>query len=507
MNATSAPGASVELLRSDAGTKRVSVTLPPPQCRVYTPAPLAAAMVEAIRTDPQDLWLDPCMGPGAFIACLRKKGINKDRIVGIDIDPKPGTEDAFATTVRGVDFFRWCSSTEHTFNRIVANPPYVPIRKLHTKLQKSLKTFKAEDDGSFALRSNYWCAFLSASMRILADQGSLAFVLPAAWDYANYASDVKRAIQERFHSVEVHRSQEPLFREVREGCVVLIAKGYHKQPARSLRINHTSGQALIDALVTGMSKPAKVRTCTKCADSSLTQFSELYTVKIGCVTGDAKYFLLRESERIHLALPRESVTPILSKARHLTSAYMTDIEWERLLVADERVWLFKPKADVLKADPVQAYLRHGRKVCDLGGYKIRNRDPWYRIPDIHYEATGFLSGMTKLGPWICFRSKYRLAATNTLYVLTAKIKMSSDEKAAWALSLLSTSPRQQFQAIARRYPDGLAKLEPRDLNSLQLPSPIRTTRASEEYARAIAHLVVGRVPEAVAIANAFTSRT
>ena len=45
-----------------------------------------------------------------------------------------------------------------------------------------------------------------------------------------------------------------------------------------------------------------------------------------------------------------------------------------------------------------------------------------------------LSGMTRLGPWICFRSKYQLAATNTLYVLTAKMKLSSDEKAA-ALAL------------------------------------------------------------------------
>jgi hypothetical protein len=229
-------------------------------------------------------------------------------------------------------------------------------------------------------------------------------------------------------------------------------------------------------------------------------------VKIGCVTGDAKYFLLRESERIQLELPKESVAPVLSKARHLTSAYMTAEEWDRLLAADERVWLFNPKDDVLKTKAVQAYLRHGRKACDLEGYKIRNRDPWYRIPDIQYGATGFLSGMTKLGPWICFRSKYHLVATNTLYVLTAKMKLSPDERAAWALSLLSSSPRRQFQAIVRRYPDGLAKLEPHDLNSLRLPSPIRTKRASVEYARAIAHLVAGEVTEAFAIANAFTSR-
>ena len=142
--------------------------------------------------------------------------------------------------MRGIDFFKWCASTTQRFNRIVANPPYVAIRKLHPTLQQSVTAFGAGDDGSFALRSNYWCAFLSASLR-LANHGSLAFVLPAAWDYAMYAADVRCAIYQQFQSIEVHRSREPLFPEVREGCVVLVAKGYRKDPARSVRINHSDG--------------------------------------------------------------------------------------------------------------------------------------------------------------------------------------------------------------------------------------------------------------------------
>jgi adenine-specific DNA-methyltransferase len=482
------------------------MTLPPPECRVYTPPPLADAMVQAIEPTPYDYWLDPCMGPGVFVACLRKKGVHKEHIVGIDIDPDAGAEDDSATTVRGIDFFEWCTSTTQKFNRIVANPPYVAIRKLHPTLQQSLATFGTGSDGSFALRSNYWCAFLSACFRVLANHGSLAFVLPAAWDYAQYASDVRRAVHQQFQSVEVHRSREPLFPEVREGCVVLVAKGYRKAPARSVRINHSNAHALITALLQGDGKPTNHHAMAKTGDLSLTLFSDLYAVKIGCVTGDAKYFLLRESDRVRLGLPRESVSPVLSKARHLTSAYMTTKEWKRLLAADERVWLFNPEPKVMRQRAVQEYLQYGRENCDLDAYKLRNRDPWYRVPDVRYGTTGFLSGMTKLGPWICFRSKRQLAATNTLYALTAKTKMSSEERAAWALSLISTSPRRQFHAIARRYPDGLAKLEPHDLNSFRLPTPLRTKRAPEEYARAISYLVAGKVAEAIAVADAFTRR-
>lgn len=106
------------------------MTLPPPECKVYTPPQLADAMVGAIEPRSSDSWLDPCIGPGAFITPLRKRGISKDRIIGIDIDPEAGQEDGAATTLRGIDFFEWCSTTKQRFTKIVANPPYVAIRKL-----------------------------------------------------------------------------------------------------------------------------------------------------------------------------------------------------------------------------------------------------------------------------------------------------------------------------------------------------------------------------------------
>lgn len=481
-----------------------NMTLPPVECRVNTPPHLAKAMIQAIGPGSRKSWLDPCMGPGVFIACLREKGIQKQRIVGIDIDPDSGAEDKSARTVRGVDFFHWCISTAQKFDRIVANPPYVAIRKLHPQLQDSLAALRCERDGSFALRSNYWCAFLSACLRVLANDGNLAFVLPAAWDYALYASDVRHTVHKQFESVAVHRSLEPLFPHVQEGCVVLVAKGYRKTPRKAVRIAHESAEALISALTQDGPKLTKRHGVAQFADRSLTAFSDLYDVRIGCVTGDASYFLLRESDRVRLDLPRESVRPVVSKARHLTTGYLTSSEWDRLRRADERVWMFYPESKVLRHRAVQAYLEHGRKRCNLAGYKLSHRDPWYRVHDIRRGVSGFLSGMTKLGPWICFRAKRELVATNTLYALHAKTDMKSEERAAWALSLLCTSSRKQFHKIARRYPDGLPKLEPHDVNSIRLPSPQRTRGAVEEYSRAVDYLLNGKIKEAVAIADTFT---
>jgi adenine-specific DNA-methyltransferase len=485
----------------------ISVTLPPPECKVYTPPQLADAMIEALEPTPHEYWLDPCIGPGAFVARLREKGISKERIVGVDIDPTSGAEDHSARIARGVDFFQWCASTNERFTRIVANPPYVAIRKLSPQLQRTVTLFGGGTEASFALRSNYWCAFLSACLRVLAHNGNLAFVLPAAWDYALYASEVRQAIHRQFQFVEVHRCLEPLFTQVREGCVVLVAKGYRGDPKTSLRLDHATSQALIVALTARRSQEAKIAHQSATTGDAYTAFSDLYAINIGCVTGDARYFLLTESERLRVELPLQAVRPVLSKARHLKAAYMTSMEWKGLFEADERVWLFNPGREVIRRKAVQAYLRYGETICDLEGYKLRHRDRWYCVPDIREGVTGYLSGMSRHGPWISFRSKRDLAATNTLYVLTAKTKMVPEERAAWALSLLSTPTRQQYEDIARRYPDGLAKLEPHDVRTLRLASPARTKGAIEKYKRAIDHLIAGRTSDAIAIADSFTRRS
>jgi adenine-specific DNA-methyltransferase len=481
-------------------------SLPPQECKVYTPQLLAEAMVRAINPQPDDLWLDPCMGPGAFTSALRNNGLNKQRIVGVDIDPCPSADDDAATTIRGVDFFDWCASTRKRFTKIVANPPYVALCKLKADLQRSVRQFHDSEDPSFALRSNYWCAFLSACLDLLKPDGSLAFVLPAAWDYALYAHELRERVLASFKSVEVHRSLEPLFPEVREGRVVLLAKGYLQTPEHAGRIDHPTANSLIAALCLPIPRTTRAEGYAPSApDASGTRFGDLFTVGIGCVTGDVNYFLLTESQRLKHDLPTSALRPVVSKARHLVASHITKVTWDRLRRADERVWLFSPDVHAQRNRAVRAYLSHGENVCNLDGYKLRNRDPWYEVPGIRF-GVGFMSGMTSVGPWLSLRSMRGLAATNTLYVVTANEAMTIDEQAAWALSLLSSETRRQVRATLRRYPDGLAKLEPHDISELQLLPPKRLAGSRDAYHRAITLLLSGDPGAATAMAEALVVR-
>ena len=81
---------------------------------------------------------------------------------------------------------------------------------------------------------------------------------------------------------------------------------------------------------------------SKATNGDLVPFADLYNVNIGCVTGDAGYFLLTEEDRTANKLPMDSVRPVLSKARHLAKARVTKADWKALLDMNERVWLFHP---------------------------------------------------------------------------------------------------------------------------------------------------------------------
>src|ERR1019366_6502361 len=105
---------------------------------------------------------------------------------------------------------------------------------------------------------------------------SLAFVLPAAWDYALYAGQLREKVLTSFKSVEVHRSQEPLFPDVREGRVVLVAKGYLQVPEHAGRIDHSTAASLMSALAHSIPHSASAKPyMTVATNSSASLFGDL----------------------------------------------------------------------------------------------------------------------------------------------------------------------------------------------------------------------------------------
>jgi adenine-specific DNA-methyltransferase len=449
-------------------------------------------MVCALGGAPNAIWLEPAHGTGAFIEAMARSGVASESIVAIDIDPKTSPADRLATTLRGVDFLQWAKKTHRRFDRIVGNPPFISIAQLPLCLQRSAVSVADLNGRAVRKGANLWYAFVLASLRLLRKGGCLAFVLPSAAEFADYCAPIRQNAATQFGRVELYRCARPLFDEVQEGTLVVVARDCGLGPGLVSRRYFDTRAALIHGLTSGNSMNG--HKCPKGSSSNKTHkvtFGSVAEIGLGGVTGDASFFLMNERKRASLRLPIRAVTPIVSKARHLRSALLTRNNWDNLKSSGERIWLFNPSTELVNHPHVRRYLNlePAEGGCDRQAYKVSIRERWYRTP-MPSVPDAFLSGMSQYGPWLCINETGKVNATNTLYV----VRFLSRKRKDWyvcALGLLTSKARRQLRRIGRRYPDGLVKYEPGQLSQIHLPRLRVDADHKGLYKKAVAALLSG----------------
>ncbi len=468
------------------------LALPPVSSKVYTPADLAEAIVRALGDEPQVSWLEPSHGEGVFVEALARLGVRRARIVAVDLDPTTSAADSLATTFRGVDFLRWASETERRFDRIVGNPPFISIKRLPPSLQKSAASVPDLDGRPIGRGANVWYSFVLASLRLLKQGGTLAFVLPSAAEFADYSSAIRQAVRKTFSSLELYRCGQPLFENVQEGTLVAVARGYNKPPCMVSRKYFETRQGLIQGLsLSGSRNGHKCPSGIVRSTPSRVTLDSVADIRLGGVTGDVSYFLMNEKIRQALELPRDALRPVVSKARHLRGAFVNKNNWSELKSSGQRIWLFHPSEQTAKLSKVRTYLEldTSKGGCNREAYKVTIRDPWYRTP-MPKAPHAFLSGMSQHGPWLCINEMEGLNATNTLYVVTFRDE-NRETWYMWALALLTSIAQRQLRRIGRHYAEGLVKYEPGSLSKIKLPELRPDVDYRSLYERAV-NALLGR---------------
>jgi len=464
----------------------------PQSCKVQTPRLLANALVRRLGDTPTSRWLEPSFGGGSLITAAIDVGVTPSRITGVDIDESSNLVAHESTIYQGVDFVEWSKESSGAYDRVVGNPPFVRLSMLPEKLRTTVKERFACSRIPVPGTSNYWLPFLLAALECLSDGGNLGFILPASWEYASYAKPLREAIGSFFREVEVHRCSRPLFPGVQDGTVVLVCLGHRVGSCTPTRYEHREPTSLLSALLQrplgsiqvkqSRSRGPRVRRNKQ----ETVSVKDVMSVRIGAVTGDAKYFLLTERQRLELQLPLEHLQPVLTRARQIRLSEMSKRSWASLRAAGERVWMFRPTDGTDLPFPVTEYLAKGD--CDRSRYKIRSRIPWYRT-ELPGRAHGFMTGMSGEAPWVCLNRMRGLSATNTLYVVEFRNCSSLDHRAAWCLALLHPFTREVADEVARVYADGLKKLEPSDISNLPLVVPNRVKGSLTPYKAAVQELL------------------
>ena len=433
----------------------------------------------------------------------------------IDIKPKGEDNDRLAVVSRGIEFLKWSSSTNERFDKIIANPPYLAIERVQRRIREASCSVQTIGGIRVTAGCNCWFAFLCAAINLLHENGSLCFLLPAAFEYANYARDLRGKIASHFEHVAVYRSHKPLFADVQEGSVILLARGFRSSGERPPESRGTSIRETFryaeELFVPKAETAQSVNADGAIYSPSVIEAPEtkpahqLLRIGIGAVTGDAKFFLMNDQQRRVLGLPTSVCRPVLTRARHLSAHVITPALWQTLRTQGERVWLFYPVGDALEHPAVAKYLRWGRSGgCKVTNHKVAIRSPWFRVL-LPQSFDGFMSGMSA-SPFIALRNMERLTATNTLYGVTFLQGSGHEVRCGLALGLLTSRVQEQLLRVQRNYADGLTKYELGDLRELRLITPQKVRGAASAYRRATIALLAQRHSEARGIADDWFSR-
>ena len=213
------------------------------------------------------------------------------------------------------------------------------------------------------------------------------------------------------------------------------------------------------------------------------RLGEIASVGIGYVSGANELFHLRPSEVRQLGIPNEFLRPTVCRAGFLRQGTITPARVESWLQRDEPVLLLHLPQRGKLPDTVMEYLDTASGQRARLGYKCRNRNPWYTVPDVTVPDA-FLAYMSGLGPRLVLNNA-SCTCSNSIHAVHLTNGMSSSElRKRWAHPAVELSCEIEGHPLG----GGMLKLEPREAAQIVLPSPV--ARVSQELRSAISEGVL-----------------
>lgn len=472
----------------------------------FTPPELASYLSEyAIRLS-TDAVLEPSCGEGEFLlaagARLLALGMSgnqlQSHLVGCELHEasavsaqrRLAAEGIFPTILVG-DFFS--REPVAAFDAVVGNPPYIRFQQFSAHQAELARASSQRVGVRLDAQASSWAPFIVHAAQFLRPGGRMAFVLPAELLSTNYAAPVRRYLIESFPEVNLVLFEEPVFPEVQEEVVLLLADGFsqgstgfiHVTQVHSLEdLRSDSGR---DIAVSGSGRwpigidgrDAETLLSSVPADifCSLASWGR---IRLGAVTGSNKFFALTATEVCELELEASDVVPLCPPgSAHLRRICLSKERWIALSDQDARTFLFCPGDTPSSA--AAAYIAYGEQTGVSEAYKCRKRNPWWRVPGVS-RCDAFLTYMNGAGPNLCANTA-GVASLNSVHGLFFKEDWRGLGMRTLPTLFMSSMTQLSAEVRGRAYGGGLLKLEPREASRLLVVSVDVARRLSPEVER------------------------
>lgn len=505
----------------------------------YTDSQVADFLVWWAVRSADDCVIDPSFGAGVFLraTCEQLNSLGADassRVFGVEIDAdvhrtiSDKLYDEFGLRRENLvlaDLFEYNPPGHTRFTVAVGNPPFIRYHRFSgTARSRALKRAKAAGVQINELTSS-WAPFLIASAELLADGGRLAMVLPMEICHAQYARPVLAYLARAFSSCTFLTFRKRLFPNLSQDTLLLLAEGkgidcdgrfYVRDLANSgaltrlrrqqTRLLKRTAELHTDSISSGKRRviehliPGKARDLYREIQQlpSVARLQELADIGIGYVTGANDYFHVAPETATRLKIPPSFLKQSVRRGRALNGLRFTNDDWQKLLKEGNASLFLHLKPTDRLTKTLRDYVSQGESAGIQNGFKCRNRNPWYCVPNV-YLPDAFLSYMSGAMPRLVANDA-GVYAPNSLHIVRLRnrnLLAPGALAAVWQTSLTRLSVELEGHAMG----GGLLKLEPSEADSVLVANPTAISYSDELLKQLDTLCRNGRERDAIAIAD------
>ncbi|MCI0463833.1 MAG: N-6 DNA methylase [Gemmataceae bacterium] len=447
-------------------------------------------------------FLDPGVGSGGLFYAARKTlgGRRLQSALGFEIDPGVAAEanklwSDFGLEIRAQDFSAADPPSDERRKKdlILCNPPYVRHHHLSAGQKATLRDRAKRLGFRVSGLAGLYGYFLLLAHGWLAKGGVGVWVVPAEFLDVNYGQALKEYLATRVTLHRIHRfdPEDVQFADALVSSVVVAFA--NAPPPAGHEVQLTSGNSLSEPHVTHAIPLTQLRPESKwgprfsspagraVARGALT-IGDLFRVRRGLATGANEFFILEQSQARTLGLPDAFLRPILPSPRHVLGACIDR--------AQDGFPAGLPKLVLLDCDlPIEqvrkrhaalaAYLREGESQGIPQRYLPAHRPLWYRQeqrPPVPILCT--YMGRQNGGRAIRFlRNRSDATAANVYLLLYPRPTLAAEgRRAPEVFDRLFGALNEAAAGLphgGRVYGGGLNKIEPKELEAIELPGWVR----------------------------------
>lgn len=458
-----------------------------------TPFDVALAMAEwATRGHAWRRLVEPGAGGLAFIRAVAALTPLPGEAWAVELDPVAAERARQAANQLGVavrvvvgDFLDPdLYMGEGSFDVILCNPPYVR----HHYLEPSYKLAVAERLGRWAnMRvdrlSGTQVYFLLRALQLASPGARVAFITGSEWLQSRYGRPIRNFLSSTgfLRGLLVAAPGELVFDGVLStACIVLLE--CNRKPGLPVKVGWNLSRAqLCDAARFGESETPgtemmphdallRLETWTKprTLSSGSGRLGDYFRARRGIATGANDFFVLAP-QQVQFHGLSECVVPAVVSPRQLSGWSEVGLAEFRILEErGDRCWLVhcRESVDALPP-PAAAYLRTGEDAGLRERYLCAHRSPWYVLEAV--EPAPLLIPYMARRNFPCIRNRVGARHLNLFHGLYPREHLSHLAVDVIWRYLNTVEGAGGLLECSRAYADNLRKLEPRDLESVELP--------------------------------------